>query len=373
MSSLDAFSATFDVEPGYLDWAAFGPLSSSVRDEVSADLELLSTGRPSSIGLVRDRVHEARTVLAELLGARTDEVTLQPSTAYGLAQAIYGLRGGVIASRAEFPSITVPLTRAASFRDLTAQWIEPEGGRVTPESVAERIDEDTVAVIVSLVDFRTGYRADLAALREIIGPDRLLIVDAVQGFGIVDEDYSAADVVCGHGYKWLRAGRGTGFAWFSPRARERIEPVLSGHAGVQGGMTVDSVPPPAQGATAFTVAQPDPLAAGRLAVAARDVRDAGVGAIEAALRERTDTLLGLADEHDIPVVTPRDPERRAGIVALAPRAQDAAALAAVLTNHGVTATTREGLLRLAPHVATGDDTFRLIADAFAAFTASRNW
>ncbi len=40
---------------------------------------------------------------------------------------------------------------------------------------------------VSLVDFRTGYRADLAALRDVIG-DRLLIVDAIQGFGAVDAD-----------------------------------------------------------------------------------------------------------------------------------------------------------------------------------------
>ena len=61
--------------------------------------------------------------------------------------------------------------------------------------------------------------------------DRLLIVDAMQGFGAVDADYAAADVVCGNGYKWLRAGRGTGFAWFGERALERIAPVLSGWAG----------------------------------------------------------------------------------------------------------------------------------------------
>ena len=84
--------------------------------------------------------------------------------------------------------------------------------------------------MVSLVDFRTGYRADLGALRDVIG-DRLLIVDAIQGFGVVDADWSAADVVCGNGYKWLRAGRGTGFAWFGERALERIAPVLSGFAG----------------------------------------------------------------------------------------------------------------------------------------------
>ena len=49
---LDAFLASFDGEPGYLDWAAFGPLSPSVRSEVHADAELLGSGRRTDIDLV---------------------------------------------------------------------------------------------------------------------------------------------------------------------------------------------------------------------------------------------------------------------------------------------------------------------------------
>jgi selenocysteine lyase/cysteine desulfurase len=252
------------------------------------------------------------------------------------------------------------------------QWLEPEDGFVTPDLVRDALTDDTQALAVSLVDFRTGYRTDLTALRDVIG-DRLLIVDAVQGFGAVQADYAAADVVCGNGYKWIRAGRGTGFAWFGERALERIAPVLSGFAGTDGDVAFESVPPPSASAKAFTVSGADQLAASRLATALREIADVGVDVIEAELAQRTRDVIFYADRYEVPVLTPREPERRAGIVTLAPAPQDAAPLAASLANHGITVTVRSDLVRVAPHVGTAADTLRLFGDALAAFSSARVW
>ncbi|WP_109210892.1 MULTISPECIES: aminotransferase class V-fold PLP-dependent enzyme [Microbacterium] len=373
VTDLDSYLASFDGEPGYLDWAAFGPLSPAVRSEAQGDTELLGTGRRTSIELVGDHVREARELVAELIGTDAAQVVLQPSTTYGLMHAIYGLAGGLMLGRGEFPSLTVAATRASdAFGSLRLQWVEPADGFMTPDVVRAALSDDTRAVAVSLVDFRTGYRADLSALREVIG-DRLLIVDAIQGFGMVEADYLAADVVCGHGYKWLRAGRGTGFAWFGERALERIAPVLSGFRGIDGDLPVDAVPAPSASAQAFSISGPDTLAAARLATALREVVDAGVGNIESVLSARTADVMFFADRYEVPVVTPRDAERRAGIVTLEPAAQDAAPLAASLANHGLTVTTRSGRIRVAPHVGTGADTLRLFGDALAAFSSARVW
>ena len=370
---LDSFLASFDGEPGYLDWAAFGPLSPSVRSEVHADAELLGSGRRTGMDLVAEHVLEARELLAELLDADADQVVLQPSTTYGLMQAMYGLAGGLMLSRGEFPSLTVTATRAAdALGSIDLQWLEPADGFVTPDHVREALTDDTRALAVSLVDFRTGFRADLTALREVIG-DRLLIVDAMQGFGTVDADYAAADVVCGNGYKWLRAGRGTGFAWFGERALERVAPVLSGWAGADGDLPVDVVPQPAASAQAFAVSRPDHLAVARLATALRDVRDVGVDRIEAELSERAQDVMFFADRYEVPILTPREPQHRAGIVTLAPAPQDTGPLAASLANHGITVTVRAGLVRVAPHVGTGANTLRLFGDALAAFSSARVW
>ena len=373
VTDLESFLASFDGEPGYLDWAAFGPLSAPVRADAHADTELLGSGRSSSLELVADHAREARELVAELIGSDAAQVVLQPSTTYGLMQAIYGLAGGLLLSRAEFPSLTVTASRAAdALGSLQVQWLEPENGFVSPDAVRDALTDETRAVAVSLVDFRTGYRADLTGLRDVIG-DRLLIVDAIQGFGAVNADYTAADVVCGNGYKWLRAGRSTGFTWFSDRALERIAPVLSGWAGVEGELPVDEVPAPAPHAGAFTVTRPDPLAASRLATALREVRDVGIDTIESELAERARDVIFFADRYEMPVLTPREPERRAGIVTLAPAPQDAAPLAASFANHGLTVTVRADLVRVAPHVGTGGDTLRLFGDALAAFSSARVW
>ncbi|WP_217180311.1 aminotransferase class V-fold PLP-dependent enzyme [Streptomyces sp. AC495_CC817] len=366
MGTFDDYLSTFDNEPGYLNWAAFGPLSPSVREEVFADADLLGSGRPSSLALVGERIGQARELVAELLGAEADDVTVQPSSTHGLAQALYGLRGTVLAGSGEFPSVSLTLERAAqaSHGALQPRWLTPADGRITTDAVAEALDDEVTAVVVSHVDFRTGYRVDIAALRELIGPDRLLILDAVQSFGVIAADYAAADVVAGHGYKWLRAGRGTGFASFSPRARERIEPVLSGITGTTAsGLFVDELPAPAPSAQAFTVSGPDTLAAGRLAIGVRDVRDAGVAAIEARLAEQVDAVLEIADRHGIAVSSPRAREERAGIVSLAP--EEPARLAAALANAGVVATARGAAVRLAPHAGTDAATLQLLDDALA--------
>ena len=366
MTAIDQYLATFDAEPGYLNWAAFGPLSPTVRAEVFADADLLGSGRPASIGLVWERVEQAKQIAAELLGGQSEEITLHPSSTHALMQALYGLEGEVVASTAEFPSVSLTLHRAtqASHGELSARWITPEDGRVTPDAVAAVIDDDVTALAVSHIDFRTGYRADLGALREVLGPDRLLIVDAVQSIGVVEDDYEAADVVVGHGYKWLRAGRGTGFARFTDFARERIEPVLSGITGTTSdGLFLDELPDPAASAKAYTVSVLDPLAAARLAAGLSEVRDAGVAEIESALAAQVDGILEIADRHGIPVTSPRAASRRGGIVTLAPA--EPGRVAAALANAGLVVTARGGSVRIAPHAGTDAETVRMLDEALA--------
>lgn len=373
MATIEDYAASFDLEPGYLDWAAFGPLSPTVRQENTADLELLATGRRSSIDNVVEHAASARALVAELLGGKDGNVTLQPSTTHGIMQAIFGVTGGLLVSRGEYPSLTVAATRAhEALHVVEPQWIDPPAGYVTPEVVRDTITSSTAAVAVSLVDFRTGYRADLSGIRDVIG-DRLLIVDAVQGFGMVAADYQAADVVCGNGYKWLRAGRGTGFAWFSDRALAELTPVFSGATGTDVALPIDDVPPASAGANAFTVSLPDHIAAARLSASLQEVLDIGVEQIEDALAARTRDVLFLAERYDIPTLTPREAVHRAGIVTLAPPAQDVAALAASLANHGVTCTTRSGAVRIAPHVGTAADTMVMLGDALADFAHARTW
>ena len=368
MSALDEYLASFAGETGYLNWAAFGPLAPAVRSATQDAVEVLGGFSMREHQSVTARVGRATAGLAELLDAERAEVVLRPSSTDALQHALYGLSGTVVAAAGEFPSISLTLRRAAdiSHGALTPRWIEPDRGWVTTDAVAQALDDDVTAVAVSHVDYRTGYRADLPALRELIGADRLLIVDAVQSFGVVDEDWRAADVVAGHGYKWLRAGRGTAFARFSSSARERISPVLSGITGIDSdGPFTGAVPPPAVHARAYTASVPDHLAAVRLAAALDGVRSAGVPAIAQRVSANVAEILALAERHGICVATPTDPRRRAGIVSLVP--EDPEGLGRALSDGGVAATVRGGAVRVAAHAGTGAETLRMLDDALTGF------
>lgn len=373
--TIDDYVDRFDEEPGYLDFARVGPIGAAVVEEEASLFPTFSKARFGSLEpfLGRRQHDRVRVAVAELTGIPPDQVVFQPNTSQGLMHAMFGITGGVALSAAEFPSVTFAAVRASdSLSVLAPTWLETDRGRVTPGTLRDNeLPPSVVAVAVSLVDFRTGYLVDLEGIRQVIG-DRLLIVDATQGFGIVEAPYALADVVVAGGQKWARAGWGTGFMALSERAIDHLLPVFSGwNATDVEGTPLDEVPEPTHGAGAFQVSNPDPIAQARLAASLEEIAGVGVSAINARLAEKVTRLIDLADEFALPVVSPRAEPERAGIVVVEPEPDRLTALAASLHNHGVSATTRAGKVRLSPHATTEEETFTMLKSAFLAFSTSR--
>jgi selenocysteine lyase/cysteine desulfurase len=203
----------------------------------------------------------------------------------------------------------------------------------------------------------------------VIG-DRLLIVDAIQGLGVADVPYEVADVVASGGHKWMRAGWGTGLLALSERAVDRITPVFSGFAGTEIAEPFDTIVPPASGARAFAVANPDRLAQARFAAALEEVASVGVSMIQSAVSDRVDAIIDLADEFAIAISSSRDSSERAGIVVLEPPRHRLTVLTASLFNHGVTVTTRGGCVRLSVHAVTDGETVEMLRAAFTSYAST---
>lgn len=368
MAGIDDYIAGFCEEPGYLDHPRLSPVGEHALAEERAMTEVLSRARFGSFARLDDQDERVRTSVAELVRRRPDQVVFQPSTSQGLMHVMFGLTGGVAASSGEFPSVGYAMARAAeSLGVLVPHTITPEHERVTPGVVRDQLASSVVAVVVSLVDYRTGHLVDLEGIRQVIG-DRLLIVDAIQGTGIVDAPWEVADVIASGGQKWLRAGQGTGFLALSDRAREQLTPVWSGWLAHSTGELLHEVVEPAADSSAFRVGYADTFAQARLAGAVDAVLAAGVPSIRSVIIERTARLIEIADEAGVEVSSPREDAERAGIVVLEPHPEFVSALAAALHNHGVTATVRAGRVRLGAHVSTGDDTFEQFSAALAEFS-----
>jgi selenocysteine lyase/cysteine desulfurase len=371
MTTIEEFAAGFREEPGYLDYGRVGPLSATVLAETTGQYEILAKGRFGSIDGMRREDERLRDAVAALTGFGTDQIVFQPNASSGLMHGLFGLTGGeVLLSAAEFPSITYAAVRAAqAMHVVTPTWLETDHGRVTPGQIREQITPSTSAVAVSLVDSRTGYLADIDGIRQVIG-DRLLIVDAIQGFGVVDAPYGVADVVVSGGQKWARAGWGTGLLAVSERALDHLTPVFSGWTGTDGAESWDEVVDPSSRARAFSVGNPDLIAEARFAAALEEIAAIGVGAINRAISDTVDEVLDLADEYAIPVASSRNGDERAGLVVLEPRPEQLTVLSASLFNHGVSASTRATNVRLSIHAGTGDETLGMLRAAFTSYASA---
>ncbi|WP_431277655.1 aminotransferase class V-fold PLP-dependent enzyme [Leifsonia poae] len=371
MTTIEEFAAGFTEEPGYLDYGRVGPLSATVLAETIGQYEILAKSRYGTVDRMRGEDERLREAVSVLTGFAADQVVFQPNTSTGLMHAMFGLTGGeVLLSQAEFPSITYAAVRASqAMHVVTPTWLETDHGRVTPGQIREQITSATTAVAVSLVDSRTGYLADIDGIRQVIG-DRLLIVDAIQGFGVVDVPYEVADVVVAGGQKWARAGWGTGFLALSERALDHLTPVFSGFTGTDRLETFDEVIEPSALAKAFSLSNPDSVAQARFAAALEEVASVGVAVINQAISDTVERVIDLADDFAIPVGSSRNQAERAGMVTLEPSAEQLTLLSASLHNHGITATTRPASVRVSVHAGTTEETLEMLRGAFVSYASA---
>ncbi|MDY0890433.1 aminotransferase class V-fold PLP-dependent enzyme [Frigoribacterium sp. CFBP9030] len=369
MTTIDELISGYTDEPGYFDFAKWGPISRPVVEEERALVDVQARARFGSEVALTEQAGRVRRAVSAVVGFPADQVVFQPDTSSGLVHTLFGLTGQVLMSPRDYPSGPVAATRAAAaMRVLEPVWMDLDHDVVTPAVVQRHLTDRVTAVAVSLVDYRTGYLVDLEGIRQVIG-DRLLIVDAIQGFGVVDAPYGVADVIASGGQKWVRAGWGTGFLALSERASATLTPVFSGVAGTElrlGGSYHETLPT-LPGAAAFQITNSDPIAQARFSTALEGIASVGVAAISREIADRASRLIDIADEFALPVVSPRDEAERAGIVVLEPSPEQMTTLTAALLNHGVTATVRDTTVRLSVHLSTDDDSFDLLRGALTSF------
>ncbi len=361
--ALAEYLQQFQEPPGYLNFASFGPPSRAVVRALTSTAEAAVVGTPG----LHDHDERALAAVARLTGFDRNAGLLTTSTSAGLQQLAFGLRGSeVLVSRDEFPSNLYPWWRAQDLGLLKIREIQGSEGllAMTPETIADAITPSTSVIALSAVDFRSGYRADLPGIREVIG-DRLLIVDGIQGFGVVDQQWTLADAVVVGGQKWLRAGWGTGFTVLSPRALERIQPTLGGWTGVEQPTRYDGdAHALLSGAQRFSVTNVSPFTSAALWTALELIESAGIAELSSRIEASAQALVSNLDDAGVPVLSPRDPSQRAGIVVAQVAPGQASAARDRLAEQGLTVTAHEpDRIRISVHATTAADSIEQVCAA----------
>lgn len=223
----------------YLNHAAVSPLPTTTIQAVEAQLR--DVHENGSINFrswlaVKERTRE---LLAQLLGARPDQLAFVRNTSDALSTVANGLTwksgDNIVTFSREFPSNIYPWLRIRDVFGVEVRLCEERNGRIDLNEFESLVDRNTRVVAISQVQFASGFRVDLERLGRLARRhDALLVVDAIQALGVVPTNVEAelVDVAAGAGHKWLLSPEGVGYLYLSDRARERIQPTLVGWVSV---------------------------------------------------------------------------------------------------------------------------------------------
>lgn len=219
----------------YLNHAAVSPLPITTMRAVESQLRDVHENGSANFRNWLATKEQARELLANLLGARPEQVAFMRNTSDALSSVANGLtwRPGdnIVTFSREFPSNIYPWLRIRDVFGVEVRMCGERDGRIDLDELESMIDSQTRVVAVSQVQYASGFRIDLQRLGRFVRQrDALFVVDVIQALGVIPTNVEAefVDVAAGAGHKWLMAPEGVGYLYLSDRARERIEPTLVG-------------------------------------------------------------------------------------------------------------------------------------------------
>jgi cysteine desulfurase / selenocysteine lyase len=301
----------------------------------------------------------ARASAAKLIGAHPDEVAITASATLALGQIAWFLRPGrgenVVSIDLEFPSSTYPWLRLAEETGAEVRLVrrrdEPVG--LSLDDVAALVDSRTRVLCVSHVQYATGHRfdpAELAALAHENGA--VLVLDASQSAGAVPLDVRADDVdfLVATSYKWLCSSIGAAICYIRPELVADFRPPFVGWKSAIAPYDLDAVdmrlPPSARKLEFSTSGYGAGIALGAAIEYFLAVGIERVLAHDLALAAR---LRGGLESLDAEILTPREDDRRIGIVTARFPGKDGEAVAARLNERGIVVSPRFGSTRFSTH------------------------
>jgi cysteine desulfurase/selenocysteine lyase len=178
-----------------------------------------------------------KPLFAKLIGASREEIALVENTSLGLniaANALdYPPGSKIVTTDLEYPSVVYPWLRKRMA--VKVHYVRNVGGKIRLDDMAKAVDDKTVAVAISHVEYANGFRHNLRVLSEIAHEHgAYLIVDAIQSVGAMHVDVRRDDVdfLTAACYKWLLSPPGAGYLYVKEALIEKLEPPLVGWASV---------------------------------------------------------------------------------------------------------------------------------------------
>jgi len=163
--------------------------------------------------------------IAALINTQADNICFVQNTSTAMSLLALSIKDNtdipynVVSTEDEFPASTIGF----EYQGIPMRYVPPTSSRYPIDSILEKIDEHTAAVITSYVQYATGFRQDLQTLGKTLHERGILfIVNATQAFPFYPLDIQAMhiDALTCSLHKWGMTGHIGSVFFTSPEFRK---------------------------------------------------------------------------------------------------------------------------------------------------------
>ncbi|MDO5619760.1 kynureninase [Kocuria sp.] len=259
-----------------------------------------------------------------VLGSAPGQTFMGESTTVILYKLIHAAltarpdRTELVVDTDNFPTDRYLVQGIAADRGLTVRWIEPDpAAGVTPEQVAQVVNERTALVLLSQVAYRSGYLSDVAAITGITHDvGALALWDLCHSAGVMEINLDAwgVDLAAGCTYKYLNGGPGSAaFGYVRSELITQMQQPIQGWMGAANAFQMGPQYQADAGIRRFISGTPSIMSMLPLAESLGMIEQAGVPAIRAKSVALTDYALELYDALLAPLGVRLGSPRDAGV------------------------------------------------------------
>lgn len=262
--------------------------------------------------------------LAPLIGARDGEVVITDTTSINLFKV---LSAALSVQRQRAPGRKVIVSEASNFpTDLyiaqgLAQLLQ-QGYSLrlvnSPDELPQAIDQDVAVVMLTHVNYKTGYMYDMQALTALSHEcGALSIWDLAHSAGAVPVDLhrAGADYAIGCTYKYLNGGPGSqAFVWVNPVLVDVVRQPLSGWFGHTRQFAMESTYAPSNGIARYLCGTQPITSLAMVECGLEIFAQTDMASLRTKSLALTDLFITLVESrcaaHGVTLITPREHARR---------------------------------------------------------------
>jgi selenocysteine lyase/cysteine desulfurase len=356
----------------YLNHAAVSPLPVPTTAAIQSHLkDVQDNGSLNYQNWIAVK-NQARGLLANLLGARPEQIAFMRNTSDSLSTVANGLKwqrgDNIVTFKREFPANIYPWLRLQAEFGVEVRMCAEREGRVDFDELANMVNSRTRVIAISHVQYASGFRSNLGRLGRLAREhDALLVVDVIQSLGVIPLNVEAEliDVAAGASHKWLLAPEGVGYLYLSDRARERVVPTLVGWVSVAEPEDYENFDQEwNHGTLAWETGTGATALIHGLEASLKLLGSIGTSAIASYLDQLTNHLCERLMAREYQVVSSREHDQKSQIVCIQPQSDTSAMrLYGLLKSQKIITAPRIDRLRIAPHFYNTIDEINTLVDS----------